>query len=180
MAITPPRRRPCASPSSSNCLARRLFNCLLKDERGCARRPRGAYGSRRSAHHRASNNTSAFSTPASHRRPGQSEAVRCLVLAGELQLFDCRATYVEAPRPGAAAPAVRLTLPDGEVVTSEQGDLNRRLSRALRREVTLDAAERVQREAFGPEAPPEHRATILLCSHRLAPFPLADRVVVVE
>jgi ATP-binding cassette subfamily B multidrug efflux pump len=34
------------------------------------------------------------------------------------------------------------------------------------------------RAAFGPEAPPEHRATILLCSHRLAAFPQADQVVV--
>ncbi len=36
------------------------------------------------------------------------------------------------------------------------------------------------REAFGPAAPHEHRATILLCSHRLASFPLADRVVVLD
>lgn len=36
------------------------------------------------------------------------------------------------------------------------------------------------RDAFGPAAPPERRATILLCSHRLAAFPLADRVVVLD
>jgi ATP-binding cassette, subfamily B, multidrug efflux pump len=34
------------------------------------------------------------------------------------------------------------------------------------------------REAFGPAAPPEHRATIVLCSHRLTAFPQADTVVV--
>jgi ABC-type multidrug transport system fused ATPase/permease subunit len=34
------------------------------------------------------------------------------------------------------------------------------------------------REAFGPTAPPEHRVTIVLCSHRLAAFPRADAVVV--
>ena len=34
------------------------------------------------------------------------------------------------------------------------------------------------RHAFGPDAPPEHRATIVLCSHRLAGFPHADLVVV--
>ena len=36
------------------------------------------------------------------------------------------------------------------------------------------------RHAFGPTAPPEHRATIVLCSHRLAGFPHADLVVVLE
>jgi ABC-type multidrug transport system fused ATPase/permease subunit len=36
------------------------------------------------------------------------------------------------------------------------------------------------REAFGPLAPPERRATILLCSHRLAAFPRADLVVVLD
>ncbi len=36
------------------------------------------------------------------------------------------------------------------------------------------------RQAYGPAAAPERRATILLCSHRLAAFPLADRVIVLE
>ena len=36
------------------------------------------------------------------------------------------------------------------------------------------------RAAFGPEAPPDQRCTIVLCSHRLAAFPLADLVVVLE
>ena len=36
------------------------------------------------------------------------------------------------------------------------------------------------REAYGPDALPEHRATILLCSHRLAAFPMADQVVVLD
>src|SRR5262249_22806780 len=34
------------------------------------------------------------------------------------------------------------------------------------------------RQAFGPEARPEDRVTIVLCSHRLAAFPSADLVVV--
>jgi uncharacterized protein YcbX len=62
------------------------------------------------------------------------------------QLFDFRAAFVDAPRPGAKLPPVRITLPDGTVVTSEQGDLNRILSRALGREVTLNATDRSQRE----------------------------------
>ncbi|MBI5879284.1 MAG: ABC transporter ATP-binding protein [Chloroflexi bacterium] len=36
------------------------------------------------------------------------------------------------------------------------------------------------REAFGPDSPPERRATIVLCSHRLAAFPHADRIIVLD
>jgi ABC-type multidrug transport system fused ATPase/permease subunit len=36
------------------------------------------------------------------------------------------------------------------------------------------------REAFGREAPPEQRATIVLCSQRLAAFPQADHIVVLN
>ena len=36
------------------------------------------------------------------------------------------------------------------------------------------------RAAFGPSAPPEARATIMLCSHRLTAFPDADMVLVLE
>jgi ABC-type multidrug transport system fused ATPase/permease subunit len=36
------------------------------------------------------------------------------------------------------------------------------------------------RKTFGPEAPLEEQATIVLCSHRLAAFPQADLVVVLD
>ncbi len=36
------------------------------------------------------------------------------------------------------------------------------------------------RKAYGPAAPMEDRATVILCSHRLAAFPQADRVVVLD
>ena len=36
------------------------------------------------------------------------------------------------------------------------------------------------RDAFGPNAPRSRRATIVLCSHRLAAFPHADKVVVLD
>jgi uncharacterized protein YcbX len=62
------------------------------------------------------------------------------------QLFDFRAAFVDSPRLGAKVPPVRITLPDGTLVTSEQGDLDQVLSRALHREVTLDAPERGRRE----------------------------------
>jgi ATP-binding cassette subfamily B protein len=43
--------------------------------------------------------------------------------------------------------------------------------------VDVDTEARIAsalREAFGPMAPPEHRTTIVRCSHRLAVFPQAD------
>jgi len=42
--------------------------------------------------------------------------------------FDFRAAYVEPPQRGLKLPAVRLTLPDGTVVTSEQPELAQVLS----------------------------------------------------
>ena len=36
------------------------------------------------------------------------------------------------------------------------------------------------RESFGPAAPPAQRSTVVLCSHRLAAFPQADLVVVLD
>ncbi len=52
-------------------------------------------------------------------------------------LFECRATFTEPPRSGGKIPSVRMTLPDGTVVTSDQRDLNRILSTMLGREVTF-------------------------------------------
>jgi uncharacterized protein YcbX len=53
------------------------------------------------------------------------------------QLFDFRAALVDTPRMGAKMPPVRVTLPDGTVVNSEQPDVHQILSKVLRREVTL-------------------------------------------
>jgi uncharacterized protein len=55
-------------------------------------------------------------------------------------LFDFRATLMEPPRPDTTAPPVRITLPDGTTVTSQQPDLNQLLSQVLNRPVTLTAA----------------------------------------
>jgi uncharacterized protein YcbX len=75
------------------------------------------------------------------------------------QMFDYRAAFVDPPRRGAEMPPVRVTLPDGTVVTSLQ-DLNESLSRVLGREVTLEAAERGQRETVesSPPSPWARRA----------------------
>ena len=63
-------------------------------------------------------------------------------------LFDFRAAFVVPPRPGMPLPGVRITLPDGTVLTNEQSDINQILSKALHREVTLDAAEGGQEEVI--------------------------------
>jgi uncharacterized protein YcbX len=57
-------------------------------------------------------------------------------------LFAFRATFIEPSSTGTQVPSVRITLPDGTVMTSEQSDLSQVLSKALNREVTLAATER--------------------------------------
>jgi uncharacterized protein len=54
--------------------------------------------------------------------------------------FDFRAAYAEPPKTGAKISPVRITLPDGTVVTSEQPDLEQVLSRAFGREVAFEEA----------------------------------------
>jgi uncharacterized protein YcbX len=39
-------------------------------------------------------------------------------------LFDFRVAYLEPPRQGGSLPAVRITFPDGESVTSDQADVD--------------------------------------------------------
>ena len=58
------------------------------------------------------------------------------------QLFEFRATLVDPLRTGAPVPPVRITLPDGTIVSSEQGDASQILSNVLQRQVTLDTTER--------------------------------------
>jgi len=79
------------------------------------------------------------------------------------RLFDFRATFIEPPRAAAKAPPVRITLPDGATVTSDQGDLNQILSNALNREVTLIATQRgaVNAEEYWPDMEGlDHRDTV--------------------
>jgi len=54
--------------------------------------------------------------------------------------FDFRATYSEPPLAGTKSPPVRITLPDGTELTSEQDDVEQILSRAFGREVALEEA----------------------------------------
>jgi uncharacterized protein YcbX len=69
------------------------------------------------------------------------------------RLFDFRAALVDLLQTG-AMPPVRITLPDGTVVTNERGDLNQILSRALNREVSLEAT------ALSQEAGRESRPSV--------------------
>ena len=62
-------------------------------------------------------------------------------------LFDFRATFIDPAGIGAPAAPIRITLPDGTLVTSEQDDCNQILSRALVREVILEAVGRGDEEA---------------------------------
>ena len=61
------------------------------------------------------------------------------------KLFDSRSAFAEVPHTGEKIPPVRITLPDGTIVTSDRGDLNQILSNVLGREVTF--------ETTAPEAP---------------------------
>ena len=79
------------------------------------------------------------------------------------RLFDFRATCIEPARPGAKVPPVRIELPDGTTVTSDQSDLNQMLSKALNREVTFRAAQRgaVNAEEYWPDMEGlDHRNTV--------------------
>jgi uncharacterized protein YcbX len=79
------------------------------------------------------------------------------------RLFDFRATFIEPPRAAAKVPPVRIVLPDGSTVSSDQGDLNKILSDSLNREVTLSAAKRgaVNAEEYWPDMEGlDHRDTV--------------------
>ncbi len=53
------------------------------------------------------------------------------------KLFDCRAAFIELLRTGEKIPPVRITLPNGAIVTSKQSDINQVLSQVFGRELTL-------------------------------------------
>jgi len=69
------------------------------------------------------------------------------------KLFDFRSTFIEPPRTGEKMPPVRIALPDGNVITSEQDDLNQIISNWLGRKVNLisSAPEAAQFDAYWPD-----------------------------
>ena len=54
-------------------------------------------------------------------------------------LFDFRANVIESSPTGSQAASIRVTLPDGTMITSGQDSCDQILSRALAREVTLES-----------------------------------------
>lgn len=68
-------------------------------------------------------------------------------------LFDYRVAFVVPPHPRMPLPTVRITLPDGMILTNEQSDLNQVLSQALGREVILQTAECGQKEIPASSSP---------------------------
>lgn len=52
-------------------------------------------------------------------------------------LLDFQAAFVDDPQPGSSLPAVRITLPDGDTVRSDDADVEVALSQATGRTVTL-------------------------------------------
>jgi uncharacterized protein YcbX len=71
--------------------------------------------------------------------------------------FDFRAAYSQPPKQGSPLPAVRVTLPDGSAVMSDQPDLPEVLSQALGRAVALAEAqgdgESSEAEEYWPDMP---------------------------
>lgn len=57
-------------------------------------------------------------------------------------MFAFRAAFVEPPKTGMALPAVRITLPNGETVSTAADECDQVLSRILNRTVTVAKAER--------------------------------------
>jgi hypothetical protein len=79
------------------------------------------------------------------------------------KLFDFRAAFAESPRAGEQIPPVRITLPNGGIVTSEQREFNKLLSNALGREVTFATAapETPSLEEYWPDMEGlAHRETV--------------------
>ncbi len=74
-------------------------------------------------------------------------------------LFDFRAALADVPGTDVTMPPVRITLPDGTIVGSDQPDIHQILSATLKRSVTINAAEHVQWAGSRPSAPEARAAT---------------------
>lgn len=82
------------------------------------------------------------------------------------RLFDCRAAFVEPPEPGHPLPPVRITLPDGRTVRSDEPGVDKALSEVLGRRVCLAASapEGARLEEYFPDleglSPEGYRDTV--------------------
>jgi uncharacterized protein YcbX len=68
-------------------------------------------------------------------------------------LFDFRAAYIEPPQKGRPLPPVRITLADGETLTTDQADAESRLASAVGRPVRLarSAVHGATAEGYWPD-----------------------------
>jgi uncharacterized protein len=71
------------------------------------------------------------------------------------QLFEFRATLRDAPKAGMKVPPVRISLPDGTIVISDQPDINQILSNVLKRDAKLESALVESRTAKAEEYWPD-------------------------
>jgi MOSC domain-containing protein len=80
------------------------------------------------------------------------------------QLFDCRAALTDIPVAGAKVPPVRIILPNGDIVESEQSGVDQIFSKMLNRAVKLSASPDVQTstaEEYWPDIEGlDHRDTV--------------------
>jgi uncharacterized protein YcbX len=80
------------------------------------------------------------------------------------QLFDCRAALTGIPVAGAKVPPVRIILPNGDIVESEQSGVDQIFSKMLNRAVKLVASPDVQTstaEEYWPDIEGlDHRDTV--------------------
>jgi uncharacterized protein YcbX len=80
------------------------------------------------------------------------------------RLFEFHAAFTEPPASGVEFPPVRITLPDGTILTSDQPDIDRILSRALDRDLILTKASSAgssTAEAYSPDIEGlEHQDTV--------------------
>src|SRR5215204_3862417 len=69
------------------------------------------------------------------------------------KLFDFRAAFIDSLQPAENIPPVRITLPDGRQIFSNQSGIDYTLSKVLRREVTLMKAslEKPSYEEYWPD-----------------------------
>jgi uncharacterized protein YcbX len=69
------------------------------------------------------------------------------------KLFDFRAAFIEAPQSVENIPPIRITLPDGSQNFSNEGELDRTLSKVLSREVSVMKAslETLSYEEYWPD-----------------------------
>ena len=84
------------------------------------------------------------------------------------KLLLCRAAFVEEPLAGAPLPPVAITLPDGAVVHSSDGDVDQVLSRMLGREVHLLVTAPAQPLREADRSPPEDATQELILEEAMA------------